>query len=464
MAEIDQYDYELPRERIAQRPLSVRSDARLLVVRRDLGTWEHSHVRNLPEFLEPADCLVLNDTRVIPARLVGYRTNTKGRWTGLFLSADEAGNWQVLSKTRGKLSAGETITLVDRQHHGVCRLMLLSNLGGGQWAARPDGRDSTLDLLERVGRVPLPPYIRDGEMVDDDQENYQTVFAEKPEEAAKKLGQAPRDQQGTEGLRGVCSEPVPFFHSLGSVAAPTAGLHFTEDLLQRIRNLGVEIHRVTLHVGLGTFRPVSVDRLSDHKMHSEWASLDAPTADRLNQIRAAGGRLIAVGTTVVRTLESVAAEKAPKMRSPKMGQAPGIHDLEPVPFSDLKMGQAPDIRDPEAPKMGQAPGIRDPEAPKMGQAPGIRDLESPKMGQAPGIRDLEPVPFSEWQGETDLFIRPPYQFRAIDALMTNFHLPKSTLLVLVRTFGGDDLIRRAYEEAIREEYRFFSYGDAMLIL
>jgi S-adenosylmethionine:tRNA ribosyltransferase-isomerase len=376
MAEIDQYDYELPRELIAQRPLAVRSDARLLVVHRDLGTWEHSHVRNLPEFLDPVDCLVLNDTRVIPARLVGYRTNTKGRWTGLFLSADEAGNWQVLSKTRGKLSAGETITLVDRQHHGVCRLMLLSNLGDGQWVARPDAQESALDLLERVGRVPLPPYIRDGEMVDDDQENYQTVFAEKP----------------------------------GAVAAPTAGLHFTEDLLQRIRNLGVDIHRVTLHVGLGTFRPVSVERLSDHKMHSEWASLDAPTADRLNQIRAAGGRLIAVGTTVVRTLESVAAENAPKT-SPKTGQAPDIHDPEPVPFSET-----------------------------------------------------EPVPFSAWQGETDLFIRPPYRFRAIDALMTNFHLPKSTLLVLVRTFGGDDLIRRAYEEAIREEYRFFSYGDAMLIL
>ncbi|MCL4201492.1 MAG: tRNA preQ1(34) S-adenosylmethionine ribosyltransferase-isomerase QueA [Pirellulaceae bacterium] len=371
MAEIDVYDYELPRERIAQRPLACRSDARLLVVHRESGRWEHSHVRNLPEFLNPTDCLVLNDTRVIPARLVGYRTNTQGRWTGLFLSADEAGNWQILSKTRGKLSAGETVTLVDRQHRGVCRLMLLSPLGDGQWAARPDARESTLELLDRVGRVPLPPYIRDGEMVDDDQENYQTVFAEKP----------------------------------GAVAAPTAGLHFTPDLLQRIRNLGVEIHRVTLHVGLGTFRPVAVDRLSDHKMHSEWASLDAMTAERLNQIRAAGGRLIAVGTTVVRTLESVAAE-ASSQESLQTGQAPGIRDPEPVPSTELRA----------------------------------------------------------WQGETDLFIRPPYRFRAIDALMTNFHLPKSTLLVLVRTFGGDELIRRAYEEAIREEYRFFSYGDAMLIL
>ncbi len=348
MAEIDDYDYHLPRERIAQRPLPCRSDARLLVVDRRQGRWEHSHVRNLLEFLDPADCLVLNDTRVVPARLVGFRTQTSGRWTGLFLAADDGGVWQVLSKTRGKLTAGETITLVDRQHDPVCRLALLSPGPDGQWLARPDTGEPTLELLERIGRVPLPPYIRDGEMVDADRENYQTVFAQKP----------------------------------GAVAAPTAGLHFTENLLNRIRAHGVQIEYVTLHVGLGTFRPVSVQRLSDHRMHSEWASLDAGTAERLNGARSDGGRLVAVGTTVVRTLETIAANG----------------------------------------------------------------------------------PLRAWQGETDLFIRPPYQFRAIDALMTNFHLPKSTLLVLVRTFGGDDLIRRAYEEAIREQYRFFSYGDAMLIL
>ena len=347
MAEIDDYDYHLPRERIAQRPLPCRSDARLLVVDRRQGRWEHSHVRNLLEFLDPADCLVLNDTRVVPARLVGFRTLTSGRWAGLFLAADDGGGWQVLSKTRGKLAAGETITLVDRQHDPVCRLALLSQLPDGQWLARPDTGESTLELLERIGRVPLPPYIRDGEMVDADRENYQTVFAQKP----------------------------------GAVAAPTAGLHFTNDLLNRVRDHGVQIEYVTLHVGLGTFRPVSVQRLSDHQMHSEWASLDADTAKRLNRARADGGRLVAVGTTVVRTLETIATHG----------------------------------------------------------------------------------PLRAWQGETDLFIRPPYQFRAVDALMTNFHLPKSTLLVLVRTFGGDDLIRRAYEEAIREQYRFFSYGDAMLI-
>ncbi|TVS16401.1 MAG: tRNA preQ1(34) S-adenosylmethionine ribosyltransferase-isomerase QueA [Planctomycetaceae bacterium] len=348
MAEIDHYDFDLPRQLIAQQPLACRSDARLLVVHRQQNRWEHSHVRNLLEFLDPADALVLNNTRVVPARLVGMRTKTAGRWSGLFLAADESGIWQVMSKTRGKLVAGESVTLLDRQHDPVCQLVLLSKLPDGQWLASPDTREPTLDLLERIGRVPLPPYIRDGEMVDQDRQNYQTVFAQRP----------------------------------GAVAAPTAGLHFTEELLNRIRGHGVRIHQVTLHVGMGTFRPVAVERLSDHVMHSEWAEMDQPTADRLQRVRDQGGRLVAVGTTVVRTLETIASSG----------------------------------------------------------------------------------PLRGWQGQTDLFIRPPYQFRAIDALMTNFHLPKSTLLVLVRTFGGDDLIRRAYDEAIREEYRFFSYGDAMLIL
>jgi S-adenosylmethionine:tRNA ribosyltransferase-isomerase len=348
MAEIDRYDYELPRELIAQRPLACRSDARLLVVRRADESLEHGHVRDLPQWLQPGDALVLNDTRVIPARLIGYRTNTGGRWSGLFLSADHAGNWQVMSKTRGKLAPGETITLQDRQRRDMCRLMLLSEMGEGLWAARPDSQEPALDLLDRIGRVPLPPYIRDGEMIESDRENYQTVFAEKA----------------------------------GAVAAPTAGLHFTEPLLHQLQAASIEICRITLHVGLGTFRPVAAENLRDHKMHTEWASVDAATAGKLRDVRAAGGRLVAVGTTVVRTLETVAAG------------------------GELRA----------------------------------------------------------WQGETDLFIRPPYTFRAVDALLTNFHLPKSTLLVLVRTFGGDALLRRAYDEAIRENYRFYSYGDAMLIL
>ena len=349
MTELDQYDYHLPRELIAQQPLPARSDARLLVVHRKDATIEHDHIRNLPEILAAGDSLVLNDTRVIPARLVGFRTATGGRWEGLFLDADEHGNWKILSKTRGKLVPGETVTLEDRQKQAVCRLMLLSKLGDGLWAARPEAEgQETLEVLERIGRVPLPPYIRDGEMMDIDRERYQTVFAERP----------------------------------GAVAAPTAGLHFTDDLLQQLEASGVQVCRITLHVGLGTFRPISAEKLDDHKMHTEWGSIDGPAVDRLRRVREAGGRIVAVGTTVVRTLETAARGGA-----------------------------------------------------------------------------LVP-----WQGETDLFIRPPYQFHAIDAMLTNFHLPKSTLLILVRTFGGDDLIRRAYREAIDREYRFYSYGDAMLIL
>ena len=349
MSELDQYDFHLPRELIAQQPLAARCDSRLLIVRREDGSLEHSHIRNLPEILASGDCLVLNDTRVIPARLVGFRTTTGGRWEGLFLTADDQGNWKILSKTRGKLAPGETVTLQDRQKHGVCRLMLLSKLGDGLWAARPETEgEDTLALLERVGRVPLPPYIRDGEMIDADRDSYQTVFAENP----------------------------------GAVAAPTAGLHFTEGLLRQLEESGVQTCRITLHVGLGTFRPISVTTLDEHQMHAEWGRIDARAIDRIQGTQDAHGRVIAVGTTVVRTLETAAGGGA----------------------------------------------------------------------------------LTPWEGETDLFIRPPHQFNAVAAMLTNFHLPRSTLLILVRTFGGEELIRRAYDEAIREEYRFYSYGDAMLIL
>lgn len=348
MSELEQYDYDLPHERIAQQPLPDRSAARLLVVHRRTQTLEHRSVRDLPAFLTAGDALVLNDTRVIPARLVGYRTLTRGYWEGLYLESGAHGVWKILSKTRGKIQPGEAVTLQDRQQRNVCRLTLLERLGQGVWAVRPDSSEETFALLDRVGRVPLPPYIRDGEMADADRQTYQTVYADKP----------------------------------GAVAAPTAGLHFTPPLLEQLEAAGIELARVTLHVGLGTFRPISVERLDEHPMHAEWACLDAATAARLTAIRAAGGRIVAVGTTVVRTLETAAADDQ----------------------------------------------------------------------------------LQAWQGETDLFIRPPYRFRAVDALLTNFHLPKSTLLILVRTFGGDELIRRAYDEAIREGYRFYSYGDAMLIL
>ena len=348
-SELEQYDYDLPRELIAQWPVSQRSDSRLLVIDRDSQRIDHRHFRDLHEVLTAGDCLVLNDTKVIPARLVGRRNATGGRWQGLFMSADEAGTWKILCKTRGKLASGDPITLIDHDGRGALQLTMLTQLDGGAWAVRPESDDPPLDLLARIGRVPLPPYIRGAEMVDSDLENYQTVYADQP----------------------------------GSIAAPTAGLHFTEPSLERVAKAGIDQCRVTLHVGHDTFRPLSCERLDDHPMHSEWGTVSAAVATKLPQCRAAGGRIVAVGTTTTRLLETAASETG----------------------------------------------------------------------------KIEP-----WEGRTDLFIRPPYTFRAIDALLTNFHLPRTTLLVLVRTFGGDQLMRRAYEEAIDEQYRFYSYGDAMLIL
>jgi S-adenosylmethionine:tRNA ribosyltransferase-isomerase len=347
MSEIDQYDYTLPRDLIAQHPLARRSDSRLMVIRRKSGQIEHSHVRELPELLLADDDLVLNDTKVIPARLVGRRDRTGARWSGLFLSADEHGVWQVLSKTRGKLEPGEAIVVLSWDVRHSVTLRLLAKLEGGAWAVRPEPMGEPLEILQRVGRVPLPPYIRDGEMVEEDVEHYQTVFAQQP----------------------------------GAVAAPTAGLHFTPELLATLTRRGIEQQRVTLHVGVGTFRPITAARLDEHPMHSEWCTLSPKVAERLRACKPAGRRIVAVGTTVARTLETAAIS----------GE---IH-----PFT----------------------------------------------------------------GQTNLFIRPPFTFHACDALLTNFHLPRSTLLILVRTFGGDELIRRAYREAIEERYRFFSYGDAMLI-
>jgi S-adenosylmethionine:tRNA ribosyltransferase-isomerase len=349
MSDLAQYDYELPRHLVAQAPLTNRADARLLVVDRTRNTLDHRHVRDLPDILAPNDCLVLNNTRVVPARLVGRRTKTGGRWEGLFLEVDpQTKLWRIIGKTRGRLASGETITLVNVQGVDDIRLSLGTKDPNGVWVVRPESSEETFSLLDRVGRVPLPPYIRKGEMVESDRKNYQTVYAKIP----------------------------------GAVAAPTAGLHFTEPLLEQLQDMGVTVCYVTLHVGAGTFRPIETESLDEHPMHSEWANLAQETVDRIVACRSRGGRVITVGTTSMRVLETAAASG-----------------------------------------------------------------------------HLKPL-----TGYTDLFIRPPFTFHGADALLTNFHLPKTTLLVLVRTFGGDALIKRAYEEAIREEYRFYSYGDAMLIL
>jgi S-adenosylmethionine:tRNA ribosyltransferase-isomerase len=348
VSDLEAYDYRLPRELIAQQPLAHRADARLMVVDRAAQTIDHAYIRDLPEILRSADCLVLNDTKVVPARLVGKRERTGAKWSGLFLSTDEHGAWQLLSKTRGHLEPSETIVLEAPGSGDQQRLVMLADLGEGIWAARPEPPGLHWEILDRVGRVPLPPYIRGGEMNDSDVASYQTVFAEHP----------------------------------GSVAAPTAGLHFTPELLARLSHEGIEQASVTLHVGIGTFRPISVERLDQHVMHSEWCEVTADTVATVAAAKSRGGRIVAVGTTSVRTLETAASSGS-----------------------------------------------------------------------------LRP-----YRGETSLFIRPGYSFRAVDALMTNFHLPKSTLLILVRAFGGDELMKRAYAEAIRDEYRFFSYGDAMLIV
>jgi S-adenosylmethionine:tRNA ribosyltransferase-isomerase len=341
------YDYALPEGLIAKVPLPTRDASRLMVVSRQTQQITHRLIRDLPDLLAPHDCLVLNNTRVLPARLIGRRIATGGKWEGLYLGNDEHGRWKLIGQTRGYLRLGESVAVAAPNGEEL-RLELTAREVDSVHLFIPNRTGSVVDLLQQFGTLPLPPYFDRKTPDADDWERYQTVFASTP----------------------------------GSVAAPTAGLHFTPDLLGRCEARGIARVEVTLHVGLGTFRPVAVENLSEHPMHSEWCELPATAVTGIQTTRAAGGRIVAVGTTSLRTLESAAA----------------LHD-----------------------------------------------------------------PLKPWRGETRLFVRPPYSFRAVDVLVTNFHLPKSTLLMLVSAFAGVDLIRHAYEEAIRERYRFFSYGDAMLI-
>jgi S-adenosylmethionine:tRNA ribosyltransferase-isomerase len=351
----DAYAYELPDELIAQEPLADRAAARLLVVNRAAGTLAHRSIRDLPGLIQPGDLVVVNDTKVVPARLIGRREQTGGRWEGLFLSrADggaEPGAWVVLAQTRGRPALGERIVLIDREGGDAERLELVGRADGGAWLARPSGTaaaEPPEQLLARVGRVPLPGYIRGGEEHAGDLDRYQTVFA----------------------------------RVAGSAAAPTAGLHFTPEIFAALAARGVERAEVTLHVGLGTFRPITADTLDAHVMHSEWCTCPAETVAAVERTRRRGGRVVAVGTTAVRTLETAARGGT----------------------------------------------------------------------------------LSPWQGTTDLFITPGFPFRAVDALLTNFHMPRTTLMVLVSALASRELVMRAYAEAIRERYRMLSYGDAMLIL
>ena len=348
--DLSRYDFALPPELIADRPLPERDASRLMVVNRRTQTVDHHRFRDLPDLLCAGDHLVLNDTRVLPARLFGRREATGGKWEGLYLRSDEAGNWLIMGSTRGRLQPGEWIVVhpADGRSSAGLRLKLGERDDTGIWRAKPDKDALPEHLLDRFGAVPLPPYISRKHGDHDDRARYQTVFAE----------------------------------AAGSVAAPTAGLHFTVGLLDRCVARGVKIARVTLHVGPGTFRPISAACLDDHVMHSEFCVLNKRACDELEHTRQRGGRIIAVGTTSVRTLESAATGAG----------------------------------------------------------------------------------LAQFRGQTSLFIRPPWEFRAVDAMITNFHLPRSTLLVLVSALAGWELIREAYAAAIEQRYRFYSYGDAMLIL
>ena len=334
------FDYDLPEHLIAQTPAANRADARLLVVHRRTGRLAHRFFRDLPEYLNAGDLLVRNNTKVLPARLTGIREKTGGRWEGLYLG--ERGDvWELLAQTRGFPDAGEILS-ADR---GRLRLELVGRTDERHWLLRPLSPGAAAELLAIHGSIPLPPYIRKGLADDADAERYQTVYAAES----------------------------------GSVAAPTAGLHFTPELLRELLLREVGIADVTLHVGLGTFAPVKVADPTQHSIHSEWCEVPAVTLDA---IRNCGGRTIAVGTTTVRALES-AARLSPR---------------------------------------------------------------------------------HAYRGATDLFIHPPFEFRTVGGLITNFHLPRTTLLLLVQAFSGSKLLKAAYAEAVRAEYRFFSYGDAMLIV
>jgi len=339
-----EFDFDLPPELIAQEPVEPRDRSRLMVVRRAAGTIEHRNFADLPELLAPGDVLVRNDTRVVPARLVGRREATGGRWEGLFLRAFPDGAWEILAKTRGRPTAGERVVIGE----GL-GLVLVERLGEGRWLVRPEEGGDPAGLIDRHGLVPLPPYIRKGIEAPGDRARYQTLYAREP----------------------------------GAVAAPTAGLHFTPAVFDRLADRGIVLVDLTLHVGLGTFRPIESDRIEDHTLHAEWASLPERSASTLNEARDRGGRIVAVGTTSARVLETAAR---------------------------------PDGR------------------------------------------------FAPFTGETALYLRPGHAFRGVDALVTNFHLPRSSLLVLVSAFAGVELVRRAYAEAIERRYRFYSYGDCVMFL
>ena len=336
------FDFDLPEELIAQTPLEKRDASRLLVVDKETGAFSDQHFDQIIDQLQPGDALVMNNTRVLPARLYGIKPETGGHVELLLLKNTKGDDWEVLAKPAKRLRVGAQISFGD----GRLTATVVEELDHGGRIVRFGYEGIFLEVLESLGEMPLPPYIHEKLS---DRERYQTVYAKEN----------------------------------GSAAAPTAGLHFTKELLEQIAAKGVELVYLTLHVGLGTFRPVSVDSLDDHEMHSEFYSLSEEAAQTLRQVKAKGGRVIAVGTTSIRTLETIGSKFQGQIQADS--------------------------------------------------------------------------------GWTNIFIKPGYDWKVVDAFSTNFHLPKSTLVMLVSAFAGRSLTLEAYEHAIAERYRFFSFGDAMFI-
>lgn len=347
---IELLNYRLPPELIAQQPPAARTDSRLLVLNRPSGELIDSRFSKIGDFLLPGDCLVLNDTKVLPARFFGRRTN-KGKFEGLFVAEDEPGIWQVMLKGTRKLTAGQTIYLKDKSQKDFCSAQILDKSIEGACKLKISANENAPTILDKIGFPPLPPYIkRDADLrqAQIDKKRYQTVYA----------------------------------RHTGAIAAPTAGLHFTNKLIEKLKNRHIRFAYITLHIGTGTFKPITTATVEQHKMHNERFNIDKANAQIINEAKEKGRRIIAVGTTSARTLETVAVDSRIKAT----------------------------------------------------------------------------------RGTTDLFVRPGCKFKIVDAMITNFHLPRSTLLALVAAFAGLDNIMRAYQHAIEKQYRFYSYGDAMLII
>ena len=335
------FDYELPPELIAQTPLERRDASRLMTLNKATGEVGHRHFYELPSLLRPGDCLVLNDSRVLPARLIGHRES--GGAAEILLLTDKGDkSWECLVRPGRKLREGARVSFGD----GALTARITQVLPDGNRLVKFEYEGIFLEVLERLGKMPLPPYIKEELQ---DRERYQTVYSKE----------------------------------VGSAAAPTAGLHFTKELLREVQNMGVKVCYVTLHVGLGTFRPVAEENLEEHDMHSEYCSISRETAETINETKRNGGRVICVGTTSCRTVESWAGEDGAMKES---------------------------------------------------------------------------------SGWTNIYIYPGYRFKVMDALVTNFHLPQSTLIMLVSALAGREHVLAAYKEAVKERYRFFSFGDAMLIV